>query len=82
MDKKKLRSAEKEPKCPKCRTKDIKNCHSMHCPMREKEPEVKEETQDELWDDVIRIVDSSRFSTGGERVRLLKKQFKIITRNP
>lgn len=23
--------------CPKCRTKDFHNCHSMHCPMRKEE---------------------------------------------
>ena len=22
--------------CPKCRTSNFKNCHSIHCPMRKK----------------------------------------------
>jgi hypothetical protein len=28
--------------CPKCRTTDFDNCHSIHCPMRKEEP--KQET--------------------------------------
>ena len=31
--------------CPKCRTKDFDNCHSIHCPMRKEEQMVKTE-----WD--------------------------------
>ena len=31
--------------CPKCRTKDFDNCHSMRCPMRKEDETVKTE-----WD--------------------------------
>jgi hypothetical protein len=38
---------QEEPKssCPKCRTTDFDNCHSIHCPMRKEEP--KQETLEE-----------------------------------
>jgi hypothetical protein len=31
-------SKEEPINCPKCRTSNFKNCHSIHCPMRKKEP--------------------------------------------
>ena len=31
-------SKEEPINCPKCRTPNFKNCHSIHCPMRKKEP--------------------------------------------
>jgi hypothetical protein len=41
---------ETKSNCPKCRTTDFDNCHSIQCPMRKKEPKQKtiEEAAD-LW---------------------------------
>ena len=40
-------SKEEPINCPKCRTSNFKNCHSIHCPMRKKEP--KETEQEINW---------------------------------
>ena len=40
-------SKEEPITCPKCRTSNFKNCHSIHCPMRKKEP--KETEQEINW---------------------------------
>ena len=47
---------QEEPKssCPKCRTTDFDNCHSIHCPMRKEEP--KQETLEDAAENDFNIL--------------------------
>jgi hypothetical protein len=47
---------QEEPKssCPKCRTTDFDNCHSIHCPMRKEE--LKQETLEDAAENDFNIL--------------------------
>jgi len=68
-----------EPKntCPKCRTTDFDDCHSIKCPMRKEEPQ-QETLEDELWGNVFAKI--KQYGLNNEVLTILKQNFNISKR--
>lgn len=60
--------------CPKCRTKDFDNCHSMRCPMRKEEATFKTEWDIRKCFEQLRFDENPHLGLGDIRLTIAQQE--------